>query len=104
MTMLVVAILVLGVGTLAMKALGPLASSGRELPPRLQQLVELLPAALLAALVANQTFAVGAEMVVDARVVGLAVAAIAVALRAPFILVVVLGAATTALVRALGWG
>jgi uncharacterized membrane protein len=102
--MLVVAILVLAAGTLAMKALGPLASAGRELPPRLQQLVELLPAALLAALVANQTFADGAEMSVDARIVGLAVAAIAVALRAPFILVVVLGAGATALVRAFGWG
>jgi uncharacterized membrane protein len=102
--MLVVAILVLAAGTLAMKALGPLASAGRELPPRLQQLVELLPAALLAALVANQTFADGAEMSVDARIVGLAVAAVAVALRAPFILVVVLGAGATALVRAFGWG
>ncbi len=104
MMMLVLAIMVLAVGTLAMKALGPLASSGRELPPRLQQLVELLPAALLAALVANQTFADGAQMAIDARVVGLGVAALAVALRAPFILVVILGAAATALVRALGWG
>lgn len=104
MTMLVVAILVLGAGTLAMKALGPVASAGRELPPRLQQLVELLPAALLAALVANQTVADGAAMTVDARIVGLVAAAVAVALRAPFILVVVLGAGATALVRALGWG
>lgn len=104
MTMLVLAIVVLGVGTLAMKALGPLASSGRELPPRVQQLIELLPAALLAALVANQTFADGAQMTLDARIVGLAVAAIAVALRAPFILVVVLGSAATALVRLAGWG
>lgn len=104
MMMLVLAIVVLGAGTLAMKALGPLASSGRELPPRMQQLIELLPAALLAALVANQTFADGAQMTLDARVVGLAAAAIAVALRAPFILVVVLGSATTALVRLAGWG
>jgi uncharacterized membrane protein len=104
MVTLVLAIVLLGLGTLAMKAFGPLTSSGRELPPRLQQLVELLPAALLAALVANQTFADGAQMSVDARVVGLAVAAIAVALRAPFILVVVVGAGATALVRALGWG
>lgn len=104
MMMLVLAIVVLGAGTLAMKALGPLASSGRELPPRMQQLIELLPAALLAALVANQTFADGAQMTLDARVVGLVAAAIAVALRAPFILVVVLGSATTALVRLAGWG
>jgi uncharacterized membrane protein len=104
MTTLVLAIAVLAVGTLAMKALGPLASAGRELPPRLQQLVELLPAALLAALVANQTVADGAAMTIDARVVGLGVAALAVALRAPFIVVVALGAGSTALVRALGWG
>ena len=102
--MTLVAILVLAAGTFALKAAGPLTAAGRELPPRLQTLVELLPAALLAALVANQTIADGSALVVDARVAGVAVAAIAVALRAPFGLVVLLGAGSTALVRALGWG
>lgn len=98
------AIVLLAVGTLLLKATGPMAAAGRALPTRLQTLVELLPAALLAALVANQTFAAGAAMTLDARVAGVAVAAIAVALRAPFALVVLLGAGVTALVRLLGWG
>ncbi len=102
--MMWIAIAVLAVGTLVMKATGPLAAAGRELPPRIETVVELLPAALLAALVANQTFADGATMTVDARVVGVAVAAVAVALRAPFALVVLLGAGVTALVRLAGWG
>jgi uncharacterized membrane protein len=102
--MIWLAIAVLAVGTLALKAVGPVAAAGRELPPRLELFVDLLPAALLAALVANQTFADGTTMSVDARVVGVAVAAVAVALRAPFALVVLLGAGVTALVRLAGWG
>lgn len=102
--MMWIAIAVLAVGTLALKATGPVAAAGSELPPRLRTLVELLPAALLAALVANQTVADGASMTVDARVPGVAVAALAVALRAPFALVVLLGAGVTALVRLAGWG
>jgi uncharacterized membrane protein len=42
--------------------------------------------------------------VLDARIVALVVAGVALALRAPFLLVVVLGAAATAATRALGWG
>ncbi|MTV26874.1 AzlD domain-containing protein [Nitriliruptoraceae bacterium ZYF776] len=87
-----------------MKAAGPLFASGRELPPALARLADLLPAALLAALVATQTLEADGGLALDARVVGVGVAAVAVVLRAPFALVVVLGAGTTALVRALGWG
>jgi hypothetical protein len=63
-----------------------------------------LPAALLAALVIVQTFSTGARLTVDARVAGLAVAAVALVLRAPFLVVVVLAAATAGAVRAAGWG
>jgi uncharacterized membrane protein len=94
----------LALGTYVMKSAGPLAASGRELPPRARALAELVPAALLAALVANQTVIDGAAMTVDARVVGVGVAAVAVALRAPFAVVVLLGAGVTALVRLTGWG
>jgi uncharacterized membrane protein len=102
--MMLLAIGLLAVGTYVMKSAGPLAASGRQLPPRLRALAELVPAALLAALVANQTLVDGATMTVDARIVGVAVAAVAVALRAPFALVVLLGAGVTALVRLGGWG
>jgi hypothetical protein len=51
-----------------------------------------------------QTFSSGARLTVDARVAGLAVAAVALVLRAPFLVVVVLAAATAGGVRAAGWG
>jgi len=68
---------------------------------RIQRIVPLLPVALLAALVATSTFAVGRHLVVDARAAALVVAAVAVLLRAPFLVVVAAGAATAALIRLL---
>ncbi|WP_425558388.1 AzlD domain-containing protein [Cryptosporangium japonicum] len=68
--------------------------------PRVLRIATLLPVALLAALVAAQTFGNGRALVLDARAAGVAVAAVAVLFRAPFLLVVVLAAATAALVRA----
>jgi branched-subunit amino acid transport protein len=67
---------------------------------RLQRAAALLPLALLAALVVVQTFSEGRSLVVDARAPGLAAAGIAVYLRAPFIVVVIVAAATAAVVRA----
>jgi uncharacterized membrane protein len=99
-----VALGVLAVGTYLMKAVGPIASAGRQLPPRLRTLAELLPAALLAALVATQTVGEGTSLSLDARVVGVGLAAVAVLLRAPFAVVVLIGALGTALTRLLGWG
>jgi len=69
--------------------------------PRVQRIIALLPVALLAALVATQTFATGRHLVLDVRVACLAVAGIAVLLRAPFLVVVAIGAATAALLRLL---
>jgi hypothetical protein len=57
--------------------------------------------ALLAALTAQQTFADGRVLVVDAKVAGLAAAAVALLLRAPFLLVVGAAVVVTAGVRAL---
>ncbi|HWK26848.1 MAG TPA: AzlD domain-containing protein [Solirubrobacter sp.] len=62
---------------------------------RVQRVAALLPVALLAALIATQTFAGG----VDARAAGLAAAALALLARAPFLAVVAVAAATTALLR-----
>jgi branched-subunit amino acid transport protein len=67
--------------------------------PRLQRTVPLLPIALLAALVATQTFSTGHSLVLDARAAALGVAIVAVLLRAPFLVVVVAAAATAALLR-----
>ena len=66
---------------------------------RVQRLASALPVALLAALIGLQTWTSGHHLVVDARTGGLVVAAVAVVLRAPFIVVVVLAALTAALLR-----
>ena len=102
--MTILALVALAVGTYLMKAIGPFAAAGRELPPWLDRLSNLLPAGLLAALVATQTVVDGTSLVLDASIVGVAAAAVAVALRAHFGVVVLVGAAVTAGVRALGWG
>ena len=69
--------------------------------PRVQRISSVLPLGLLAALAAMQTFNTGRQLVLDARAAALAVAATAVLLRAPFLLVVGLAAGTAALVRSL---
>ncbi|HEX4428756.1 MAG TPA: AzlD domain-containing protein [Frankiaceae bacterium] len=68
---------------------------------RLQRLATALPVALLAALIALQSWTSGHHLVIDARTGGFAVAAVAVMLRAPFIVVVTLAALTAALLRLL---
>jgi branched-subunit amino acid transport protein len=68
---------------------------------RVQRVAALLPVALLAALIATQTFSTGRSLTIDARAVGLGVAAVAVILRAPFLVVVAAAAITTAMVRLL---
>ncbi|WP_029431625.1 AzlD domain-containing protein [Blastococcus sp. URHD0036] len=69
--------------------------------PYVARTVDFVPAALLAALVAVQAVASEQELTVDGRLAGLAVAALALALRAPFIVVLVLAGATGALVHVL---
>jgi branched-subunit amino acid transport protein len=64
--------------------------------PRVLKVNALIPIALLSALVAVQTFTNGKELVIDQRLAGLAVAVIALILRAPFALVVISAAATSA--------
>jgi branched-subunit amino acid transport protein len=68
--------------------------------PRVQRIAELLPVALLAALIATQTFATGRYLEIDARFAGLLVAVFLVWRRAPFLVVVFAAAATAALLHA----
>ena len=67
--------------------------------PRMTQVAACMTVALLAALTVMNTFAAGTSLVLDARLAALAVAAVALWLRAPFLLVVVLGAVAAAVVR-----
>lgn len=94
-------VLLLSAGAYAFKALGLLALDRREVPPPVLRFVGLLPPALLTALIVVQTLGQGdGSLVLDARAAGLAVAGMAVWLRAPFLVVMVGGAAATALLRA----
>lgn len=70
--------------------------------PLVGRMMAYLPVALLAALVAVQTFDGGGRVVLDARAAGLVAAVVALMLRAPFLLVIVIAAATAAGLRALG--
>jgi branched-subunit amino acid transport protein len=85
----------------ALKAAGPLLAGGRQLGPQLRRILDLVAVPLLAALIAAQTLGDGHRLVADARVPALAVAALLVWRRAPFLVVVLAAAATAALLRAL---
>ncbi|WP_028802349.1 AzlD domain-containing protein [Streptomyces sp. 142MFCol3.1] len=89
------------VGCYAVKLIGLLVPAGVLERPLVQRLSALLPVALLAALTAQQTFADGRVLVIDAKAAGLAAAAVALVLRAPFLLVVGAAVVVTAGVRAL---
>ncbi len=92
-------VLVLAAGAYAFKVAGLVIVGSRRLPPTLERCLALVPAALISALVVMNTFSTGNELVLDARAAGVTAAAIAAWRRAPLIVVIVLGAAVTALVR-----
>ena len=94
-----VVIVLIGAVTILFKASGPVLLGGRELPPRALALVEVLAPAMLAALVVTQTVGGDREIVFDERIVGVAAGAVAVWLRAPLIVVMVVAAAVAALIR-----
>jgi branched-subunit amino acid transport protein len=96
-----IAIGVLTVVCFVIKAAGPVALGGRDLPRWAKRLIVLLPAALLSALVVVQTFADGKALVLDARAAGLAAALVAVALRASVLIVLLVAAGVTAGLRVL---
>ncbi|WP_329334005.1 AzlD domain-containing protein [Streptomyces sp. NBC_00663] len=97
-----IAIGVTAVGCYVVKLVGLLVPAGALERPLVKRLAALLPVALLAALTAQQTFADGRELVLDARLAGVAAAAVALVLRAPFLLVVAAAVVVTAGVRAMG--
>ena len=95
------AILLLGALAYAFKSGGLLVLDHVKLPDSVATVTALLPPALLAALVVVQTFADGTTLVLDARAAGLVAGITAVAVRAPFLVVVLSAAGVTAAIRAL---
>jgi branched chain amino acid efflux pump len=96
------AILVLAAGTYAMKAAGPVLIGNRRLPTAVTALADLLPPALLAALIAVSTLTTDGDWDLDARAAGLLAAVLVAWRRGSFLLIVAAAMATTALVRLAG--
>lgn len=94
-----IVVVAVGAMTIALKAVGPVLLGGKPLPEHLTGIVGLLAPALLAALVVTQVLGGDEEIVLDARLVGLAAAVVALLLRAPLLVVVIAAAASTAVVR-----
>jgi uncharacterized membrane protein len=98
-----VVVIAVGAATMAIKAAGPVLAGGRTDGSGLGgRVLDVLPPALLSALVVTEALADQGRLVIDARLIGLAWGAAALALRAPVLVVVLVAAATTALARALG--
>jgi branched-subunit amino acid transport protein len=94
-------IVALAAGCYAFKVIGLILVGDRTMPPVVARCLALIPAAMISALVALNTFSDGQELVIDARVAGVAAAVIATWRKAPLIVVIILGAGVTAAVRAI---
>lgn len=95
------AVLVAGVGCYLLKLAGMSLPTSVLDHPLVRRVADLIPVALLAALIAVQVLTSGAALTVDARLAGLGFAVVALVLRAPFLVVVFGAAVTAALVRLL---
>jgi branched-subunit amino acid transport protein len=92
-------VLSLAVCAYGLKLLGAVIIGQREMPLVVQRCLLLIPAALLAGLIAKDTFTTGQNYAIDARAAGLAVAVLATWRKLPFVVVIVAGVGTTALIR-----
>ncbi|GEP33038.1 branched-chain amino acid transporter AzlD [Nocardioides szechwanensis] len=95
------AILAAGVGCYLLKLAGLSVPSRVLERPVVARVADLIPVALLAALIAIQVFTRGPDLVLDARAAALAVAVGLLLVRAPFLVVVFGAAAAAALLRLL---
>ena len=92
-------VILLAAGAYAFKFTGLVLLGGRSLPAVFERCLALIPAAVVTALVVKDTFTQGQHLVLDARAAGIAVAVVAAWRKAPLIVVIVLAAVVTALVR-----
>ncbi|GAA1658475.1 AzlD domain-containing protein [Kribbella alba] len=99
---LLVAILVLAVGTFSLRIAGPMMRTRFELPERAEKVLAAAAVVLLAALVATAALTDGHGAAGIARPAGVLVGGVLALRKAPFVLVVVAAAATAAGLRLLG--
>lgn len=94
----------LALATVVIRGTGPFLLGRRDLPERTRPAVALLPTALMTGLVVVAVVVPGPDGGIDVdpgQLAGLAVGSVAIALRAPLLVVMVLAVVTTALVRLL---
>jgi len=96
-------ILLASILVLAIKLLGYVVPPSLLQAPAAARTAELTTVALLSALIVVQTIGAGQGVVIDARLAALGVAAGLLALKVPFIVVIVAAAGTAAALRAVGW-
>jgi uncharacterized membrane protein len=101
-TVLWITIVAVALASAAIRAAGPILLGGRELPSSANAVITLLVPAVLTALVVTQTFGEDGQLVLDEKTIGVAVAAVALVLRAPVLLAVALAVIATALARTFG--
>ncbi len=99
-----IALLVAALFSFGIKLAGHLVPEKWLAHPAVRRTADLLTVCLLAALVAKQTLTSGSTVALDARVPAVAVAALLLWRKAPFIVVVAVAAGVAAGLRALGWG
>jgi branched chain amino acid efflux pump len=93
------AIVLLAAGTYAFRLAGPVLQSRLRIPDRLERLLATAAAVLLIALMATSALAEGHSFAGWARPAGVLVGGVLALRRAPFPVVVVAAAATSALLR-----
>jgi branched-subunit amino acid transport protein len=96
-----IVVAIVGVVSLLFKAAGPVFVGGRELPARAASVVALIGPVMLTALVVTQTVGGDESVVLDARLPGVAAAAVAVRKGAPVAVGMAIAAVVTASLRAL---
>ncbi len=94
-----IVVIVVAAFTMVFKAAGPVFVGKRELPASVQSVVDLVAPVMLVALVVTQTLGGDEEIVVDARVAGVAAAAIAIWRGAPIVAAMFIAALVTGLLR-----
>ena len=88
-----------GLATFAIKLVGHLLPRHWLAQPRVARVAALVTVALLSALVAIQAATSGGRIVLDSRLAGIAAAVVALLAKAPFVVVVLVAAVVTALLR-----
>ena len=99
-----VAVALASLGCFLLKLTGYLVPKELLDNPRVGRVTTLIPVAMRSALVVVQTLGAGQGLSFDARLAGVAAGAVALLLRAPFLVVVIVAGAVAAGLRALGWG